>query len=131
MYNPSWTLGPEFSSHSQNKNFNVLSSTLQSFTVLWCFLHVCLVQVTILKLVWRSRRSDVPRCAHFPTDICSLIKEGEITLEKCTHRGASAHRERHTLSLGRNKHGHNNSAPVGDDSSYIYRIFLNFACFHF
>ena len=27
------------------------------------------------------------------------------------HRGASARRERHTLSLGRNKHGHNNNAP--------------------
>ena len=31
---------------------------------------------------------------------------------KVAHRGASARRERHTLSLGRNKHGHNNSAPI-------------------
>ena len=75
-------------------------------TVLWCFVHVCFVQVTILKLVWSSRRVDAPGCAHFPTDICSLIQEGVISVEKC----ASAHRERHTLSLGRNKHGHYNSA---------------------
>jgi len=41
----------------------------------------------------------------------SVIQEGEITVEECAHRGPSARRERHTLSLGRNKHGHNNSAP--------------------
>jgi len=74
---------------------------------LWCF-----VQVTILKLVWSSRGSDAPRCTHFPTDICSVIQEGEITVEKCAHRGASARWECHTLSLGQNKHGHNNSAPI-------------------
>jgi len=68
--------------------------------------------VTILKLVWCSRRADAPRCAHFPTDICSVIQEGEITVEKWAHRGATARQERHTLSLGRNKHGHNNSAPI-------------------
>ena len=73
--------------------------------VLRCFVHVCFVQVTILKLVWCSRHADVPQCAHFPTDICSVIQEGEITEEKCMHRGASANQERHTLS--RNKHGHN------------------------
>ena len=67
--------------------------------------------MTILKLVWRSRRADEPQCAHFPSDICSGIQEGEITGEKCAHRGASARQECHTLSLGRNKHGHNNSAP--------------------
>jgi len=77
--------------------------------VLWCFVHICFVQVTILKLVRRSRRADAPRCAHFPIDICSVIQEGKV--EKCMHRGASARRERHMLSLGRNKHGHNNSAP--------------------
>ena len=75
-----------------------------------CFVHVCFVQVTILKLVWGSWRADAPRCTHFPSDICSVIQEGEITVEKCTHRGASVRRERHTLSLGQNKHGHNNSA---------------------
>jgi len=32
-----------------------------------------------------------------------MIQEGEITVEKCAHRGASVRRERHTLSLGRNK----------------------------
>ena len=54
---------------------------------------------------------NLPQCAHFPTDICSVIQEGEITVEKCAHRSASARRELHTLSHGRNKHGHNNSAP--------------------
>ena len=76
-----------------------------------CCIHVCFVQVTIWKLVWRSRRADAPRCALFPTDICSVIQEGEITVEKCPHRGASARWEHHTLSHGQNKHGHNNSAP--------------------
>ena len=52
------------------------------------------------------------RCAHFPTDICSVIQEGEITVEKCTHQGTSARWERHRLSLGQNKHGHDNSAPI-------------------
>ena len=47
-----------------------------------CFVHVCFVQVTILKLVWRSRRADAHWCVHFPTDICSVIQEGEITVEK-------------------------------------------------
>ena len=61
--------------------------------------------------VLRSGCADVPRYTHFPTDICSVIQEGEITVEKCAHHGASASRERHTLSLGQNKHGHNNSAP--------------------
>jgi len=41
-----------------------------------------------------------------------VIQEGKITVKKCVHRGASARQERHTLSLGRNKHGHNNSAPL-------------------
>ena len=76
-----------------------------------CFVHVCFVQVTILKPVWSSQHADAPRCAHFPTDICSVIQEGDITVEKGTHRGASVRQECHTLSLGRNKHGHNNSAP--------------------
>ena len=80
--------------------------------VLWCFVHACFVQVTILKLVWGSRRADAPRCAHFSTDICSVIQEIEVTVEKCVHRGTSRCKERHTLSLGRNKHGHNNSAPL-------------------
>ena len=46
-------------------------------------MHVCFVQVTILKLVGCSRGADAPRCAHFPSDICSVIQEGEITVEKC------------------------------------------------
>ena len=43
--------------------------------------------------------------------ICCLIQKGVEWIEKCVHRGASARWERHTLSLGRNKHEHNNSAP--------------------
>jgi len=86
--------------------------------VLWCFVLVCFVKVTILKPVWRSRCADAPRCAHFPSDICSVIQEDEITVEKCAHLGASACRERHTLSLGRNKHGHNYSAPKGGVPEY-------------
>ena len=62
-------------------------------TVLWCFVHVCFVQVTILKLVWRSRHVDEPRSAHFPIDICSVIQEGEITVEMCALRGASVCRD--------------------------------------
>ena len=77
-----------------------------------CFVHVCFVQVTSLKIVWRSRGAGAPRCAHFPTDICSVIQEGVLTVEKCAHRGKSVGREPHTMSLGQNKHGHNNSAPV-------------------
>ena len=38
-------------------------------------------------------------------------KKVRLTVAKCTHRCAAAPREWHTLSLGRNKHGHNNSAP--------------------
>jgi len=62
----------------------------------------CFVQVTILNVVWCSQRTDAPWCAHFSTDICCVIQEGVITVEKCAHRGASALREHHTLSLGQN-----------------------------
>ena len=37
------------------------------------------------------------------------------------HPGASVRRERHTLSLGWNKHGHNNSAPF---SFFIRKMFF-------
>ena len=50
----------------------------------------------------------LPTClgvAHSPTNICCVIQEGVIIEEKCAHRGALARRERHTLSLGQNKHG--------------------------
>ena len=82
--------------------------------------------MTILKLVWRSRHVDAPRCAHFPTDICSLIQEGVITVEKWEHRGASVHMVHHTLSLGRNKHGHNNSAPFTDSCRFLISSGLKF-----
>ena len=52
------------------------------YMVLGCFVHVCFVQVTILNIVWRL---DAPRCAHFSTDICCVLQEGVITVEKCAH----------------------------------------------
>jgi len=52
-----------------------------------------------------------------------VIQEGEITVEKYAHRGASARRERHTLSLGQNKHGQNNSAPLVLVLEMLLRIF--------
>ena len=74
-------------------NFSLSLNWNSHIRVLWCFVHVCFVQVTILELVWRSRCANPPRCANFSTDICSVIQEGEITVEKCAHRGASAGRE--------------------------------------
>ena len=41
---------------------------------------------------------------HFSINICCVIREGVITVGKCVHRGASACREHHTLSLVQNKH---------------------------
>ena len=68
--------------------------------VLWCFIHVCFVQVTILNIVWCFRRTDAPRCTHFSTDTCWVIQEGVKSIEKCAHWGVSARPERHILSLG-------------------------------
>ena len=65
-------------------------------SVLWCFVHVCFVQVKILKLVWCSRRADAPRCAHFSTVISPSRITEQMTVGKCAHRGTSAHRERQT-----------------------------------
>ena len=87
--------------------------------MLGCFVHVFFVQVTILNIVWRSRHADVFQCAHFSTDICSVIQEGVKSIEKCAHRGTSARQERQMLSLGQNKHGQNITTPVlasGQDS---------------
>jgi len=55
----------------------------------WWIIHVCFVQVTILNIVWRSRRADVPPCAHFSNNISWVIQEGVKWIEKCPHRGAS------------------------------------------
>ena len=63
--------------------------------VLWCFFHVCFVQVTILKLVWHSRHTGAHRCAYFPTDISSVIQEGEITVESA--RTEARHRVGSTI----------------------------------
>ena len=46
--------------------------------------------------VWRSRRADTPRCAHFSTVISPSWITEQISVGKCAHRGASAHQERHT-----------------------------------
>ena len=43
--------------------------------------------MTILKIVWPSRRADPPRCAHFSTDICCVIQEGVIRVEIGRVRG--------------------------------------------
>ena len=86
------------------KNFVPALFTLWA-SVSWCFVHVCFVQVKMLNIVWCSRGTVGPRCAHFSTDICCVIQEGLITVEKCAHRGASARQECHMLSLGQNKHG--------------------------
>ena len=66
-------------------------NTYDRFSVLWCFVHICFVQVTILNIVWSSGHADVPPWAHFSTDNCFVIQEGVITVEKRTPRGTSAH----------------------------------------
>ena len=84
------------------------------FSVWWCFVHVCLVQVTILNIVWRSRRAEAPRCAQFSTDRYLLCDPRRCDNSRKVHPncGAFAHWERHTLSLGRNKHGWNITTPL-------------------
>ena len=64
------------------------ANQLQDIAGLCYFVHVFFVQVTILNFVRRSRRAEAPRCAQFSIDICCVIQEGVITVEKCAHRGA-------------------------------------------
>ena len=71
----------------------------------WWITHGYLVLGTILIIIWGSQCADAPWCSHFSTNICCVIQEGVKSIEKCMHRGASARLERHTLSLGQNKHG--------------------------
>jgi len=40
--------------------------------------------------VWRSRRADAPRCAHFSTVISPSWITEQISVGKCAHRSASA-----------------------------------------
>jgi len=47
--------------------------------------------------VWRSRRADAPGCPHFSIDFTPSWITQQISVEKCTHRGASAHREHQTM----------------------------------
>ena len=59
-------------------------------SVVLCFVHVCFVQVTILDIVWRSRRAEAFRCVHFSSDIYCEIQEGVKSMEKCArHTRAS------------------------------------------
>ena len=46
--------------------------------------------------VWRSRRSDVPRCMQFSTVISPSWITEQISVGKCAQRGASASQERQT-----------------------------------
>jgi len=46
--------------------------------------------------VWRSRRTDAPRWAHFSTVISPSWITEQMSVGKCAHRGASARRERQT-----------------------------------
>ena len=46
--------------------------------------------------VWRSRRADAPRCAHFSTVISPSWITEQISVGKCAHQGASQHQERQT-----------------------------------
>ena len=59
----------------------------------WCLFHVRFVQAKWVALPTRWRAS------YLLCDICCVIQEGEITVEKCTHRGASARRERNSFCL--------------------------------
>ena len=43
--------------------------------------------------VWRSRHADAPRCAHFSTVITPSWITEKISIEQCTHQGASVHWE--------------------------------------
>ena len=61
-------------------SWNILFPTQMLKKVLWCFVHVCFVRVTILNIVWRSWRADMLPCAHFFTDICCVIQEGVIVV---------------------------------------------------
>ena len=54
--------------------------------VLWCFIHVCFVQVTFL---WHSRHADAPYCTHFSTVITPSWITQQILVEKCAHRHVS------------------------------------------
>ena len=47
--------------------------------------------------VWRSQSTDAPPCVHFSIDFTPSWVIGQISVEKCVHRGASARRERQTM----------------------------------
>ena len=47
--------------------------------------------------VWRSRRANAPRCAHFSLVISPSWITEQISAGKCAQRGASARREHQTM----------------------------------
>ena len=57
--------------------------------------------MTILKSVWRSPRAGAPWCAHFPADICSVIEDSVMIVEKCAHRDESGVPHVGTLKFSR------------------------------
>ena len=56
-----WLTGTE----SCTKHVSHLLQINTQLAVLWCFVHVCFVQVTILKLVWRSRRASAQALSYW------------------------------------------------------------------
>ena len=73
-------------------SFCTLKGTVSKvfFTVHWCFIHVCFVQVTMCG-------APGPRCAHFSIRFTPSWNTQQILIEKGTHRGASACRERQRM----------------------------------
>ena len=64
--------------------------------------------------VWRSRRADAPRCAHFstvisPSWITEQISVGKSRTEACQCIGSA--KQVSKLSLGQNKQGQNITTP--------------------
>ena len=77
--------------------------------VLLCFIHVCFIQVTMCGAPDGLTRFHAHTFLLLSHPLGSHNKCQYV--EKCAHRGKSARREHHTLSLGWNKHGHENSEP--------------------
>ena len=50
----------------------------------------------VMSMLVSSRRAEAPRCAHFTTVISPSWIAEQISVGKCVHPGASAHREHQT-----------------------------------
>ena len=57
-----------------------------SYEVHICFIHICFVLVTVCG-------ADMPWCAHFSSDLTPSRITQQISVEKCSHQGATACRE--------------------------------------